>query len=269
MPETKIIGYKKVFGFVMPDWVNEGMVKNFGIGLLAVATMFLILIFVVWPNLGLVKTREADLSASKAKLEALKTSKAGLDRMVTDLTGDDQVRILQAIPQSYSPEGAIYTLRRISADSGVSIVSYTLPSGDLLSSTTPISAGAGAVSGGEMVGFSEFPIKLVVSAPVADLLRFIAGVESSLPFGVVSDLNVQEVSKLSRTSADKSVQLSLEIKYFQSLLKTVNINKIVPLSEYDLKLSQELRKYNVLSIPLTQDIDLSGIASGSGSLFGF
>lgn len=264
MPETKIVGYKKIFGLVLPDWVNESMVKNIGMGLLAVATMLLLLIFVIWPNEEVVKTRESSLNVSKNELQSLKNSKASLDRLKIDLTAEDQSRILAAIPQTYSPDGAIYTLRRISADTGVSIVSYSLPSGDLLSSVAPV---VGAPST-DMVGFSVFPIRLTVSAPVESLLKFVAGVESSLPFGIVSDLNVQEVSRLSTVDIDKSVQLGLEIRYYQSVLRTVNINKMQPLSEDDLGLARELRNYNLLTIPQDEG-GSNGTASGSGSIFGF
>ncbi len=264
MPESKIIGYKKIFGFVLPDWINESMVKNFGIGLLAVAVMFLMLIFVIWPNLETVKLRQSDLQVSKHDLAILKNSKAGLDKLKTDLPTDEQSRILSSIPQKYSPEGAIYTLRRISADTGVSIISYTLPSGELLN----LNEATTDVTGSDMVVFSVFPIRISVSAPVASLLKFISGVESSLPFGIVSDLNVQEVSKLSRTGSDKSVQLGLEIIYYQSFLRNVNINKLQPLAEEDLALARELRTYNLLTVPESEMATLEA-ATGSGNIFGF
>ncbi len=266
MPESKIIGYKKIFGFVLPNWVNEGMVKNLGIGLFAVAVMFSLLFFVIRPNLEVLKDREKTLISSRNELDILKISKVGLDKLRTDLSDEDQSRILSSMPQSYSPDAAVYALRQISADTGVSIVSYNLPSGDILSSVSPVS---GQITTGDMVSFTSFPIKLIVSAPVENLLKFVSGVESSLPFGIVSDLNVQEVSRLSRTEIDKSVQIAMEIKYYQSTLKSVNLNKLQPLTPDDLKLASELRQYNLLSVPLAKESSQGEPQVGKGSIFGF
>jgi hypothetical protein len=266
MAESKIIGYKKIFGFVMPDWVNESVVKNLVIGLLSMVAMLMVLILSVWPNLGVVKSKEAELKSNKDALALLKKSKSGLDRLAADLSETDQQRILSAIPQRYSPDGAIYNLRRISAATGVSIISYTLPSGVILDT-------AGTPSGGdkgEMVSFATFPVKITVAAPVESLLKFIALIESSLPIGTVSDLSLQEVSKLSRTAGDKTVQLALEISFFQATLGKTNINKLQPLTDTDLKLANDLRSYNLLTVPEGQSgVETGSSPTGSGSVFGF
>ncbi len=266
MAESKLLGYKKVFGLVLPDWVSEKTVKNTVYGLLVMAAMLLVLIFVVWPKLALVESRQAGLNSSKTALEALKKSKTSIDRLTADLSETDQARILSAIPQEYSPEGAIYDLRKISADTGVSILSYTLPSGVLLDTAGSV----GKTNEGEMVGFVAFPVRITVSAQVESLLRFISMVESSLPFGTVSDLNIQEVTKLSRATSDKTVQMVLEVRFFQSVLKKVNISKLQAFTEDDLKLVAELRSYNLLTVPEIQPgQQIAAPVVGSGKIFGF
>ena len=266
MAESKIIGYKKIFGFVMPDWVNESVVKNIVIGLLSIVAMLMVLILIVWPNLEVLKSKEAGLKSDKDSLALLKKSKDGMDRLISDLTESDQQRILSAIPQRYSPDGAIYNLRRISAETGVSIVSYTLPSGVILDTASSL----GGDDKGDMVNFASFPVKITVAAPVESLLKFIALVESSLPIGTVSDLSLQEVSRLSRTAGDKTVQLALEITFFQATLGKTNINKLEPLSEDDLKLANDLRSYNLLTVPEGQSgAETESSTVGSGSVFGF
>ncbi|EKD53179.1 MAG: hypothetical protein ACD_61C00122G0012 [uncultured bacterium] len=267
MAESKIVGYKKIFGFVMPDWVNESVVKNIVIGLLSIVAMLMVLILTVWPNLEVLKTKEAGLKSDKDSLALLKKSKDGMDKLAADLTESDQQRILSAIPQRYSPDGAIYNLRRISAETGVSIVSYTLPSGVILDT-----AGSPPTGGDKegMVSFASFPVKITVAAQVESLLKFIALVESSLPIGTVSDLSLQEVSKLSRTAGDKTVQLALEITFFQATLGKTNINKLQPLTENDLKLANDLRSYNLLTVPEGQSgAETESSTVGSGSVFGF
>ncbi len=263
MADSRIVGYKKIFGLVLPDWVNEAIIRNFVLAALSIAVMFLLLIFLVWPNFGVVKTRDEELGKSRQALELLKNSKAGLDSLRSDLTEEEQKRILVAMPQSYSPDIAIFMLRKISADTGVSIVSYSLPSGTLLDTSSVTAKG-----NGEMVSFAAFPIKLTVAAPVEALLQFVASVESSLPYGVVSDLNLQEVTKLSRTASEKTVQLTLEIRFFQAVISNVNINKIQPLDQGDLALAKLLTNYDLLEIPGGSDAGIT-VASGSGELFGF
>lgn len=264
MTESKIIGYKKIFGFVMPDWVNESVVKNLVIGLLAMVAMLMVLILSVWPNLGVMKSKEIELKSNRDSLALLKESKTGLDRLA-DLSSETE-RILTAIPQRYSPDGAIYNLRRISSDTGVSIISYTLPSGVILDTADTSSVD----DKGEMVSFASFPVKITVAAPVESLLKFTALVESSLPIGTVSDLSLQEVSKLSRTAGDKTVQLALEITFFQATLGKTNINRLQPLTDDDLRLANDLRSYNLLTVPESQSgLETGSSPVGSGSVFGF
>ncbi len=266
MAESKIIGYKKIFGFVLPDWVDERTMRMAVTGLLSLAAMLIVLIFFVWPNLEVIRVKQNELTTNKNALAVLKSSKEGLDKVNTQLTDAEQNIILNAIPQEYSPEGAIYMLRRISSDTGVTITSYSLPSGVLLDT----SAGATNVksASGEMVEFSTFPIKITVTASVDSLLNFIAKVESSLPFGVVSDLNLQEVTKLSKSAGGKTVELALEISFFQSSLRGVNINKVEPFTDEDVALAKSLPSYNLLVVPQEQTGGLP-VATGSGSVFGF
>jgi hypothetical protein len=268
MDETKIIGYKKIFGFVLPDWVSEKMIRGVVSGLLLLVVMLLTLIFVIWPSFDTLETRKLVLDKSKKELEVIQGSSQGLERIKSDLSLTDQEKILAAMPVDYSPDGAIYLLRRISAEAGVSLVSYSLPGGELLNTTSTLGSSNG--SQGEMVEFVSYPLRLTVAAPVPSLLDFISKVESSLPFGVVSDLNLQEVVRLSRSAEDKTVQLAMEIKFYQSHLKSINITKLQPLTAANLSLAKELAGYNLLMVSETAELGSSPLVStGSGNIFGF
>lgn len=266
MLESKIVGYKKIFGFVLPDWISEKMIKTVVAGMLLTVVMLLVLTFVVWPNFETVKIRSTVLDTSKTELQTLRSSSQGLSQLNMDLSKSDQDRILSAMPTLYSPESAIYLLRRVSADTGVTIISYSLPGGVLLNTGSVV----GTTTGGDMVEFATFPVRIVVSAPVDALLQFISKIEASLPFGVVSDLNLQEVVKLSKSVADKDVQLAMEISFFQSTVKTININKLQTLSTQNLTLAKELAVYNYLVVPETAVAE-TATASGARavSIFGF
>lgn len=267
MAETKIIGYKKLFGLVLPDWVDEKMIKLFAFSLLSVTAMALVLIFMVQPKMNDIQTKKSELKSARLALDSLNNSRQGISRLQSDLGQAEITAVLSAIPRQFSPEGAIYMLRSISNDSGVTITSYSLPSGTLLDTS-----GVLAVPGtnpNDMVGFNTFPIRITVTAPVTALLNFIAKVESSLPFGVVSDLNLQEVTKLSKQVAGKSVQLSLEIAFYQSTLRTVNINKVLPFTPEDIATAKDLAKYNTFSTT-SQPVNAGAVvAPGSGNVFGF
>jgi len=270
MPESKIIGYKKVFGFVMPDWVNERMVKNFAIGLFSLAAMFMVFLLVIRPNSETLKTKEKELKTEKEALSFLLKSKDSLDRLSSDLPERDLSRILLAMPQEYSPETAIFSLRRISGDTGVSIVSYNLPSGVLLDTTTTTGGTKKESKNEDMVEFSAFPIQITVAGPVENLLKFISRMETSLPFSVVSDLNVQEVAKMSRLSGDKTVQMELETRFFEARIVKVNLNKLQGFSDDELGLAGRLRDYTLITLPnTTGDSAQIPVATGSGSFFGF
>jgi Tfp pilus assembly protein PilO len=266
MADGKIIGYKRVFGFVMPDWVDEQTIKMAATALLSVAAMLIVLIFFIWPNFDVIKVKQNELAGNKNDLEVLKNSKAGLDNVNTQLSQTEQDIILNAIPQEYSPEGAVYMLRRISSDTGVTITSYSLPSGTLLD-TSEVAGGVGSANG-EMVEFATYPIKITVTSSVEALLDFIAKVESSLPLGVVSDLNLQEVTKLSSSINGKTVQLALEIMFFQSKLRGVNLSKVEAFTTQDIALAKSLAAYNLLLVPQEQT-GSAPVATGSGSIFGF
>lgn len=266
MAENKIIGYKKIFGFVLPDWVNEGIIRNAIAGLLSTVVMLLVLIFVIWPNFVTLELKTLELEAGKRDLAVLKSSSQGLEKIKTDLTPSEQDRILAAMPTQYSPDSAVFSLRKISTDTGVQIVSYSLPAGVILNTAPTV----GSAAGGEMVDFVAYPIRITVAAPVEALLSFITKVESSLPFGVVSDLNLQEVIKLSRSASDKTVQLAMEIRFYQAILKTININKLQPLTDENIALAKQLDGFNLLSVPESTETETEVIsATGSGSIFGF
>lgn len=267
MPDTKIVGYKRIFGFILPDWVSEKMLKAFISGLLTTVVMLLVFLFLVNPKFSEITAMEIGLKSDKLELEALKKSRDGINKLKSDLTEDEQRKILSAVPISYSPDRAIFILREIAGQTGASIVSYSLPSGVILDTSAVETVG----KKGEMVEFTTYPIKMVVAAPVDVLLRFIAKVESSLPFGVVADLNLQEVTKLSKSATNKNVQISLEIKYFQAKMNKININKITSLSEENLIFVDRLSSFDEILISEKEEVasESSHLATSSGDIFGF
>lgn len=268
MVETKIIGYKKIFGLILPDWITEKMIRVFVAGVLSVVIMLFVSVLYVKPMYDDLKGLQASLSADTKSLDILKASKSGIDKLAEELSSAEQVKVLASIPTSYSPDRAIFILREIANQTGVSIVSYSLPSGVLLDTNASESI---ANKTNEMVNFASYPIKIVVSAPVDVLLKFINKVETSLPYGVVSDLNLQEVTKLAKQAQNKNVQIAMELRYYQVNLGRINLNKIQTLSDKNLETADLLQGFDLISLDNTQTIATSSgltVATVSADMFG-
>lgn len=268
MVESKIVGYKKIFGLILPDWISEKMLRVFVVGMLSVLVMFLVSILYVKPLYDDILKLEATLSADSKALLILKESKSGIDKLEEELSEAEQVKILASIPNSYSPDRAIFILREIANLTGVSIVSYSLPSGVLLD-TNQVESTINKTN--EMVNFSSYPIKIVVSAPVDVLLKFINKVETSLPYGVVSDLNLQEVTKLAKQAQSKNVQIAMELRYYQAILGKINLNKIETMTDKNLETAKLLQGFDLISVDDRKLEATSGsfISSSSADMFGF
>lgn len=262
MAEEKIFGYKKIFGIILPDWVTEKMIRNVAWSTLSVVAMLFVLVLVISPRKSDIKSLELSLATDTTNLELLKKSRDGVERMGNELNAQETSSIMAAMPLEYSPERAIFVLRQIAADTGVTIISYTLPSGTILDSKDSKLSNTKK----EMVELLSYIIKLTVSAPVDVILKFVSKIESSLPYGLVSDLNLQEVTKLTKIDSSKNVQLALELKYFQSRVNPINLNKIETLTSKDLENARALVGYNLFTLP--EEVVTGEVATGSGNIFG-
>lgn len=266
MADIKIVGYKKMFGLILPDWISEKMMKAFVIGVLTVAIELLVFLLVIKPKLEDIKVLKKKLSDSEKSLVSLKQSRDGINKQKEVLGEQEQIKVLSAIPLSYSPERAIFVMRELASQTGVSIVSYSLPSGVLFDSSAAESLG----NKGEMVSFFSSPVKISIAAPVDVLLKFISKLETSLPYGVVSDLNLQEITKIAKSGENKNVQIALEIKYFQAKLNKINISNISDFTEANMELADKIDGFSLLQFENSKNVPSeTQIATVSGDMFGF
>ena len=72
MAENKIVGYKNIFGFVLPDWVDEGLIRLFVTILFSSAAMLFVLIFIVWPRFAVISELNGSLKVGEETLSLLK-----------------------------------------------------------------------------------------------------------------------------------------------------------------------------------------------------
>ncbi|OGD84003.1 hypothetical protein A2572_00545 [Candidatus Collierbacteria bacterium RIFOXYD1_FULL_40_9] len=268
MVEAKIVGYKKIFGLILPDWISEKMLRVFVVGVLSVLAMLLIAVFYVKPMFDDIVKLEASLKTESKALAVLEESKSGIDKLNVELNNSEKAKILASIPNSYSPDRAIFILREIANLTGVSIISYSLPSGVLLD-TNQVESTTKRTN--DLVNFTSYPIKIVVAAPVDVLLKFINKVETSLPYGIVSDLNLQEVTKLAKQAQSKNVQIAMELRYYQVSLGRINLNKIETLTEKNLETADLLQGFDLITVD-EKSIEATGtalISTSSADMFGF
>lgn len=268
MAENKIVGYKNIFGFELPDWVDEETIRLLVTFLLSSTAMLFVLIFVIWPRFTVVSGLKASLATEEKSLTSLSESKSGFDKLNEQIPESTQNLVLSAIPLTYSPENAIFLLRKVSEEvPGLSIVSYNLPAGVLYdASASKVNNTSGRTK--DPVSFISYPIKLTVNAPVSSMLDFINKIETSLPLGVVSDLGMQEVSKLVSSTTTKSVQMDLEVTYYQAILNQVDITAIKPISGDDLALVKKISGFTSTTNDTGSNVSPVSVGSTAG-LFGF
>jgi len=265
MSNNEPIGYKRIFGIILPSWVTEKMVRLFVAEMLCVVAMLFVLILLIRPKYEQISKLEDKLKNDKLALQNLRQSNDGISNMNSVLSKEEIESVMLAMPLEYSPERAIFVLRQIAADTGASIVSYILPPGTLVeSSDSKLNK-----ESGKAVDFMSYVIKIVISAPVEQLQKFISKVESSVPFGLVSDMNLQEVTKLSKSSNGKSVQISLELKYFQPKVNNINISKIETLTDKNLESARKLVGYNLFVVPENTSKEADVNTENTEGLFGF
>lgn len=265
--ENKIVGYKKYFGFVLPDFIDEKQI-NTTVGYVLVAlVMTFVLLLVVNPNTDRVQVGKKQVAEEQAKLAKLKQSRDSLNKM-SESIGSNTETIFKAMPLTYSPEEAIFQLRRVAVLAGVSLLEYSLPAGVILDQEKAVIATANQSAA---IRFQSFPVKLTVSGSISRILDFINRVEKSLPIGFVADLNIKEITEISRKNAGQEVNLKLEVAYYQPVfLKAFNLSNLETLTQEDIELARELKTYSGVVdnfMDLTFEATVSG-QSVNTNLFG-
>jgi len=264
---TKIIGYKRIFGFILPDWVDEKTVSLMVGYVLAIAVMVVMLILVISPNFDSVRKQEARLKAESEKLTAMRESKRSLDDLIAGVSAAEQTAVFRAMPLTYSPEEAVYSLRRVQNETGVSIVEYTLPSGVVFDEAATMAAVPSG--GGTAIDFHFFALQITVEGPVRNILEFINRAQKSLPVAFVSDLAIQEIVRtVELKDGQANVNLKLTVQYYQPSIKSFNLSGLRNLSENERVLMRELAGYQVMSAPSTVGELAPVSAGGVRNLFG-
>lgn len=269
MPENKIVGYKKIFGFVLPDWVDERQIDMMVGYFLSFVVMMFVLILVINPNSDKINSNKKAIKTEETQLSILKESKKSLDDLGQTLSQQDQQSIFRAMPIDYTPEDAIFGLRGIASKNEVSITEYTLPGGVIFDDTKKEFKGSSSSKEEASVKFQSFPISISVNGKINSILKFVDMVEKSLPIGFVSDLSIQEIAKISNESTDGPVALKLQITYYQPIMVSFNLSNLKAFTNNDLSLIKEISAYDQNIFQLSASIIGGNTTSlGIDNLFG-
>jgi len=266
-----LVGYKKVFGFILPEWVDEKTVNKFVGYVLVSLVMVFTLLLLVKPNMENAKKLESQYKTESSRLESMRNSKKSLDSLFQTVSNNEQKMVFRAMPLNYSPEEAVYAFRRVANEVGVSIAEYSLPEGVVFEEVAKEFTGKAFKDQNTSIDYKTFVIQVTVNGQIGEILNFIDRVQKSLPLGFVSDLQIQEVVKAAELKKSQSVvSLKLSVQYYQPVLKSFNVASLQEFSDSDMALIKELAGYESASVPSADVSYLQLVATGSGerSLFG-
>lgn len=268
--ESKIVGYKKIFGFILPDWVDERMV-NMTVGYFFVGlVMIFALILFVRPEADTVSGLEAQYKRDATRLTNLNESRDSLNKLLQQVPTTEQDAVFRAMPIDYSPDLAVSTMRKVALSTGVSIVDYSLPQGNVFEEGNQEFTGGGGSNSGKdnstSIIFGNSIIQVTVQGDVDRILAFVDSLEKSLPLAFVSDLGIQQAVRVSLGNSTK-VNLKLQVKYYRPMPKQFNVAELKNFSKTELDLVKELAGY-AAQYPIAIYSSPSAQTVGQSDLFG-
>ncbi len=246
---------QKVFGFVLPAGVDGELIKQSILTYLGVALIVTVFLFFVLPRLADLGAVALTVAGLQKNEESLKANLGALDAFKTQVDSDARNLVYLAIPARFDPGLILLSLRKLTADNHVNLISYSL--------------GGGQVSGGVEKAtndLADHKVNISISGPAANLVNFVDGLDKYLPIVTVTNLSLSEVSKLlTQTSADLKLELELNYYHLPLVADPSAVLSSKPLQKKDLDLIQSLSGYTHLTaIPAS-----AGSGTGRTRLFEF
>lgn len=192
--------YNNFFGFKIPTGADGELLKQTFLSYLS--GVFLLVIFLVF-----ILPRFADVATTKAKIKEIRTS---IDRITKTLDSLDNFKnnidentlasVDMAMPESFDPGYILLSLKKLTSNSSISLVSYTL--------------GGGKLTGDEKIG-SVVPhrVNIDIEGTPSSVISFLDALAVNMPIVTVNDLSISEVGKILASSADL-IKLSMELSYY-------------------------------------------------------
>lgn len=268
MADSKIVGYKRMFGFILPDWVDERTV-NMTVGYLMVGlVMVFALLLFINPQSDEVRKLEVEYERDSTRLEAMTESRDNMNQLIQQVSQDEQVAVFRAMPLDYSPDDAIFSLRRVANETGVSVVDYTFPEGTVFDEDDDVLTGSGGQNQETAITFRNFTVQVTVEGEIRNILNFVDRIQQTLPVAFVSDLGIQEIVRTAELrTAQTNVNLRLLIQYYQPILRSFNLAELQSFTSSELDLVKELAGFAALE-PAPVFASPSAQVGGQTNLFG-
>lgn len=245
---------KKVLGVLLPDWIEEGVLKGLVYSFLGLAAAILVSILFVWPRFSDLYREEKELKRLEKSLSGLLRSVDSVQKFEVDLGEEELLPLSLAVPKVFDPGLILSSLRQVSNSAGVIIESYELDKGTLEVETDE-----------KIDNLKKHKVKLKLVGDSGRLVRFIDLLNNSLPISVISDLSLSEVSKL--FSLQGLSQLEMELTYFEMGIPKASLEKLAEFRDEDRQLLNEIVLY---VRPETSLMDNTGVwVERRESVFGF
>lgn len=250
---------KKIFGILLPDWVDEEALKKLIYSSLGLVVAVLVSILFVWPRFADLYKEEKELSKSETSLKVLSESASNVQDFGVNL-GEEQLSALRlAVPDTFDPGMILSSLRQIGFKTGVTFQSYELGKGIVdVEMGNKVGLKAGEVS------LKKHKINLKLVGVADNLIEFIDLLGTSVPVSVISELSLSEISKL--FTVQGLSELTMELTYFESDLIGESLTDVVGFTDENKRLLDEIVVY---SRPAMIQDGVSGQFGRSGSIFGF
>jgi len=253
-------GTKKIFGVLLPDWVDEEVLKKLVYSFLSLVVAVLMSILFVWPRFSDLYKNEKELGKLEESLEVLSTSVDEATGFRTSF-GEDVLGALEiAVPKVFDPGLILAGLRQVAGNAGVVLESYEVAGG-----VVKVEVVDESKLKNDLVALSKHKVNLKLVGRSDRLIKFINLLDNSSPLSVISELSLSEISKLFNQQGVS--QLEMEVTYFESRLLDVELEKLVELSDDNRRFLEEISLYSTPGVT-GGDIGESQVQR-RGSIFGF
>lgn len=254
---------KKLFGMVLPEWVDEAVLKKLVYSVLGLVFALLVSILFIWPKFNDLASKQRKVGLQEKERDNLLAAVSRLDRV--DLVNDEEgvERLDLAIPDSFRPDYILVSLKDLSRRSLVSIESYVFKGGGVVNEEEETKRQEKE----EEIRVKRHEVSLKISGLSENLINFVNGLDECLPFSTISDMSISQVSKVLQ-SEDIS-RLEMKLTFYELADTSVTSESISELTKEEIGLFEEMKDWykaaNLISGGNNQIVQPAGRNS---SLFG-
>jgi len=232
--------YKKIFGLMLPGWMNERLFVHLIINFFASFALVIISTFVIVPNFDRINTQRKEQKKLIDQEKKLAASLENLDEFNRRVSPQSIEAVYLSMPTKYEPEKILSSIRGMTGSLSLNIMEYTLGGGSV--KDEEVSDKSEKKGENAPLTFTKIPLKITLSGEPSNLVEFVDRFEESLPYGVITNLSMSEISKLLNNKT--ITKLELEISYFIAKAEKINLSIKEELSESELELLTNLVGYS-------------------------